>query len=248
VVVTGDTNLSFCLPGIGGTVIRATRDDEALDTGLLSVVPANGIVFPSPTGWVASRRKRMFDVVVAGGLLIVLSPLMGVVAIAVKFDSPGPVLFLQERVGYRGRPIRIIKFRTMRPDRRKRTGTPPGPERRRVHKSSADPRVTRLGRILRRTCVDELPQLWNVLRGDLSMVGPRPELPQIVAQYEPWQHVRHTVKPGLTGYWQVNRDGQRLMHEQTELDLLYLQKQSFGLDVQIVLRTVGVILRGLGAF
>jgi lipopolysaccharide/colanic/teichoic acid biosynthesis glycosyltransferase len=247
-IVGGDTHLSFGAPALSGTTKRATTDTEALDRAPLPVGPPHDVVLHTGGGWVGSRRKRVFDVVLAGGLLVVLSPVLAVVAIAIKLDSPGPVLFRQERVGYLGRPIRIVKFRTMRPDRRKRVGKPPGPERRRVHKSTHDPRVTRLGRILRRTCIDELPQLWNVLRGDLSLVGPRPELPEIVAQYETWQHVRHTVKPGLTGWWQVNRDGQRLMHEQTELDLLYLEKQSFLLDVQIVLRTVGVVFRGLGAF
>jgi lipopolysaccharide/colanic/teichoic acid biosynthesis glycosyltransferase len=247
-MVQGDTHLRFGPPALSGTAKRATTENEALDRAPLPVVPPDEVILHTGGGWVGSRRKRVFDVVLAGGLLVLLSPVLCVVAIAIKLDSRGPVLFRQERVGYLGRPIRIVKFRTMRPDRRKCVGKPPGAERRRVHKSTRDPRVTRLGRILRRTCIDELPQLWNVLRGDLSLVGPRPELPEIVAQYETWQHVRHTAKPGLTGWWQVNRDGQRLMHEQTELDLLYLEKQSFLLDVQIVLRTVGVVFRGLGAF
>ncbi len=181
-------------------------------------------------------------------LLLLLLPLMVGVALAIKLDSSGPALFWQQRVGYRGRPIRIVKFRTMLPDRRKRVGPPPGPERRRVHKSSNDPRVTGIGRLLRRSCADELPQLWNVVRGDMSLVGPRPELPEIVAHYEPWQHGRHSVKPGITGWWQVNRDGLRLMHQETELDLWYVERQSLILDLYILLRTIGVVVRGCGAF
>jgi lipopolysaccharide/colanic/teichoic acid biosynthesis glycosyltransferase len=198
--------------------------------------------------WADSPSKRVLDLVVAVTLLVCVWPLLLVIAVAVKLDSPGPALFWQERVGYRGRRISIVKFRTMRPDRRKRADPPPGPDRRRAHKSKSDPRVTRLGRLLRRTCLDELPQLWNVLRGDLSFVGPRPELPEIVARYEPWQHARHTVKPGLTGWWQVNRDDVRPMHLATELDLFYLENQSLWLDLWILWRTLGVAIRGRGAF
>jgi lipopolysaccharide/colanic/teichoic acid biosynthesis glycosyltransferase len=108
--------------------------------------------------------------------------------------------------------------------------------------------VTPLGRFLRRTSLDELPQLWNVLRGDMSLVGPRPELPEIVARYEEWQHVRHTVRPGLTGWWQVNRPPDRLMHEVVELDIYYVKHRSLALDLKILLRTVSAVLRGTGAF
>jgi lipopolysaccharide/colanic/teichoic acid biosynthesis glycosyltransferase len=96
--------------------------------------------------------------------------------------------------------------------------------------------------------MDELPQLWNVLAGDMSLVGPRPELPEIVARYEPWQHARHLVTPGMTGWWQVNRDAYRLMHEATELDLHYVRNQSLWLDLWILVRTVGAIVNGTGAF
>ena len=101
---------------------------------------------------------------------------------------------------------------------------------------------------MRRTCLDEVPQLWNVLRGEMSLVGPRPELPEIVARYEPWQHQRHAVTPGLTGWWQVNRNGRRLMHESTELDLYYLEHWSVGLDLVILCRTLLIVIRGVGAF
>lgn len=194
--------------------------------------------------------KRAFDILIVLVLLIPAAPVCLIVALAIKLDSSGPVLFRQTRVGLYGQPFEMLKFRTMIPDRRQRSEGPPNGsvERRRVHKSYNDPRVTRVGRVLRRTCLDELPQLWNVLVGDMSLVGPRPELPQIVAGYEPWQHARHLVRPGITGWWQVSRDGRRLMHQQTELDLYYLEHQSLRLDLCILWRTVGVLARGIGAF
>jgi lipopolysaccharide/colanic/teichoic acid biosynthesis glycosyltransferase len=187
-------------------------------------------------------------VMVASALFVALAPVLVSIALSVALDSSGPILFRQERVGRDGKRIVILKFRTMRPDRRTRADRPPESERRVTHKSSKDPRITRVGRILRRTCSDELPQLWNVLRGDMSLVGPRPELPEIVARYEPWQDARHRVKPGITGWWQVNRDGSRLMHEATELDLYYIEHQSLWLDLTILARTAAVVIRGCGAF
>lgn len=193
--------------------------------------------------------KRLFDIVAATTLLIVLSPLMLLLAGVVRLDSRGPILFRQRRVGKHGDSFEMLKFRTMVAERRRRSGPPPPHgERRRVHKSASDPRVTRVGRFLRRTSLDELPQLWNILKGEMSLVGPRPELPDIVGRYELWQHARHRVTPGLTGWWQVNRDGTKLMHEATELDVYYVEHLSLKLDVQILFRTVQVVLRGRGAF
>jgi exopolysaccharide biosynthesis polyprenyl glycosylphosphotransferase len=194
--------------------------------------------------------KRLLDVTLALAMLVVLAPLLLAIALAIALDSPGPMLFRQTRIGRGGRPFQMLKFRTMCQERRRRAvGPPPGVvERRRRHKRARDPRITRMGRVLRRTCLDELPQLWNVLLGDMSLVGPRPELPEIVARYEPWQHARHLVTPGITGWWQVNRDGQRLMHEATELDLHYIRHQSLWLDLMILVRTVGAVATGAGAF
>jgi lipopolysaccharide/colanic/teichoic acid biosynthesis glycosyltransferase len=115
-------------------------------------------------------------------------------------------------------------------------------------KRRGDPRVTRAGRLLRRASLDEIPQLWNVLTGEMSLVGPRPELPAIVEQYEPWQHKRFNVPPGMTGWWQVNGRGDRSMHTNTEIDLFYVQNYSILLDIQILLRTLGAVIRGKGAF
>ena len=194
--------------------------------------------------------KRSLDVLFAAALLASLCWLFMLVAVCVKLESGGPVFFRQVRIGRDGRAFTMWKFRTMRRERRRRdVGPPPGThERRHLHKTRGDPRVTCVGRVLRRACLDELPQLWNVLVGEMSLVGPRPELPEIVALYEPWQHARHLVTPGITGWWQVNRDPHRLMHEATELDLHYVRNQSLRLDLWILIRTFGAIVRGTGAF
>jgi lipopolysaccharide/colanic/teichoic acid biosynthesis glycosyltransferase len=194
--------------------------------------------------------KRGLDVVVAAALLVSLCWLFVAIALLVGLSAPGPVFFRQQRIGRHGRTFTMFKFRTMRQERRQRRSAPPAglPDRRLRHKSMSDPRVTCVGRLLRRTCADELPQLWNVLIGDMSLVGPRPELPEIVAHYEPWQHARHLVTPGITGWWQVNRDPHRLMHEATELDLHYVRNQSLLLDLWILMRTLGAVIGGSGAF
>jgi lipopolysaccharide/colanic/teichoic acid biosynthesis glycosyltransferase len=193
--------------------------------------------------------KRTLDILIACGGLLVLAPMMGLIALLIVLDSPGPPLIRQTRIGAGGRPFKMLKFRTMIRERRVRHGPPPPgiPERRRVHKSRNDPRITRVGRFLRRTCLDEVPQLWNVLRGDMSLVGPRPELPMIVEHYQAWQHQRHQVLPGMTGWWQVNRD-ERLMHDATEFDIYYIEHQSLWLDLMIIAKTFGIVLRGISNF
>jgi lipopolysaccharide/colanic/teichoic acid biosynthesis glycosyltransferase len=205
-----------------------------------------------PPSWVPpyAAVKHVTDVVLAFALLLVIVPLLLAVALAIRMTMGGPVLFRQRRVGQYGREIFVWKFRTMMADRRADDRGPPMTleDRRLRHKSRCDPRVTPLGRFLRRASLDELPQLWNVVRGDMSLVGPRPELPTIVARYEDWQHGRHAVRPGLTGWWQVNRPADRLMHEVVELDLYYVEHCSFWLDVRILAKTVTAVLRGTGAF
>ncbi len=194
--------------------------------------------------------KRIFDVSCAAVMVVLSFPLLAGIALAIKLTSPGPVILRQRRIGYLGRDLYILKFRSMIQDRRRATSDimPPLVDRRQRHKSPHDPRITGVGRFIRRTALDELPQLWNVLRGEMSLVGPRPELPEIVAGYQPWQHARHLVLPGLTGWWQVNRDGTSLMCEATELDLYYVEHCSLGLDLMILLRTAGVLIRGTGAY
>jgi lipopolysaccharide/colanic/teichoic acid biosynthesis glycosyltransferase len=196
------------------------------------------------------RLKRALDFLISLALLLALAPALLLIAVAVVLDSRGPILFRQTRVGQYGRPFAMLKFRTMRGERRRRNAGPPdgSPDRRRRHKSFGDPRVTRVGRLLRRTCLDELPQLINVVMGDMSLVGPRPELPIIVSTYQTWQHQRHVVAPGITGWWQVNRDSDRLMHESTELDIYYVLHYSLVLDLRILACTLGAIIDGTGAY
>lgn len=220
---------------------------------LPGALPGGG---PLPTVLVPSARpglycrvlKRWLDAVGALCLLVVFSPLLAVIALAIWVTSGRPIIFRQTRIGQYGRPFVVYKFRTMRPDRRRRQQPYHGPERRKRHKTAHDPRVTPVGRFLRRTSLDELPQLINVLRGDMSLVGPRPELPDIVARYEPWQHERHLVRPGLTGWWQVQSRGDQLMHERTDLDVYYVRNQSFRLDLEILIRTIPSLVSRAGAF
>lgn len=221
---------------------RATIEDYA-------GIPLIGLRDPA----IASTErviKRLFDLIICVLSLIAVAPIMAVVAIAIRLDSPGPALFRQQRVGENGKLFTIYKFRSMyvhdeaQQDPVLRTEERGGI----VHKRADDPRVTRVGRFIRRTSLDELPQLFNVLRGDMSLVGPRPELPWLVAQYEDWQRKRFAVPPGITGWWQVNGRSDRPMHLHTDDDLYYIQNYSPLLDVVILWRTIGVVLRGRGAF
>jgi exopolysaccharide biosynthesis polyprenyl glycosylphosphotransferase len=189
---------------------------------------------------VQARIKRAFDILMSGALLLLLSPLLLLITVLIRLESSGPAIIHQRRVGAGGAPFLMHKFRTMQwqPEQLD-AGFPKRP---------SDPRVTRLGRFLRRTSIDELPQLWNVLRGEMSMVGPRPELPAIVEQYEPWQRKRFLVPPGMTGWWQVNGRAERSMHLNTEIDLYYVQNYSILLDLEILARTLGAVIRGRGAY
>ncbi|HEX6509784.1 MAG TPA: sugar transferase [Chloroflexota bacterium] len=184
--------------------------------------------------------KRAFDVLIAGLLSVLLLPLFLVIALWIRLDSPGPILIHQRRVGSGGTLFDMHKFRSMYWD--------PDTIDAAFEKRPDDPRVTRAGRILRRTSLDELPQLWNVLKGEMSLVGPRPELPVIVDLYEPWQRKRFGVPPGMTGWWQINGRSDQSMHLSTEADLYYVQNYSILLDVQILIRTLGAVIKGKGAY
>jgi lipopolysaccharide/colanic/teichoic acid biosynthesis glycosyltransferase len=192
--------------------------------------------------------KRVLDVMAAATMLVMLTPLLILVALIIRLESPGQVIYRQARVGRNGVPFTIYKFRTMIPDRRKQPAPIPGEDRRKRHKSERDPRVTGVGRFLRRSSIDELPQLFNILKGDMSFVGPRPELPQIVENYQDWQLQRHLVTPGLSGWWQVVGRSDLPMHEHTDLDIYYVENQSFTLDAKIVLLTFRALLSRGGAF
>jgi lipopolysaccharide/colanic/teichoic acid biosynthesis glycosyltransferase len=175
---------------------------------------------------------------------------MGLASLAIRLSSPGRALFVQTRVGENGRLFPMLKFRTMR------TGAESAQEEvnlltadgQLIHKRPGDPRVTRIGRWLRRYSLDELPQLWNVLVGDMSLVGPRPEMPWLVDRYDSWQRKRFAVPQGLTGWWQITGRSDKPMHLNTEADLYYVYNYSLWLDIAILLRTPLVVLRGEGAF
>jgi lipopolysaccharide/colanic/teichoic acid biosynthesis glycosyltransferase len=190
--------------------------------------------------------KPVFDRLGAFALLLGLSPVLLACGVAVRLALGRGVILRQRRVGLLGREFDMFKFRTMMPDQR-RINTPSAqPDRRVTHKSEDDPRHTPVGRFLRRWSLDELPQLWNVANGDMSLVGPRPELPFIVAAYEPWQHERHCAKPGMTGYWQVTARGDAPMHHRTDVDLVYVRDVSLFLDSQILWRTLAACVRRKG--
>ena len=194
------------------------------------------LVHRTPTRY-ETYMKPVLDRV--GGILLLLltSPLFLAAALAIRRTMGTPVILRQQRVGKSGVVFTIYKFRTMAPDRRVRDVADFGTERRLTHKHPNDPRLTPVGRFLRKWSLDELPQFWNVARGEMSLVGPRPEMPSIVAGYEPWQHARHWVKPGLTGLWQISERGERMMHECTETDLVYLDEISLKTDLQIMVLT-----------
>lgn len=199
-----------------------------------------------PHGFYPRIGKPVFDLAAAAVLLVVTAPLMALLAVVVWISVGRPVIFRQARIGRHGVPFTVLKFRTMRPDRRRRR-LPVHQDRRVTHKTDRDPRHTGVGRLLRSLSLDELPQLWNVVRGDMSLVGPRPELVEVVERYEPWQHRRHVVKPGLTGLWQVSRRGEGLMCLFTDLDLEYIATMSFRGDLAILRRTVPAALTCSGS-
>lgn len=194
--------------------------------------------------------KRGMDIVIALFALIAGAPVAALVAVAIRLDSPGPILFRQTRVGKGGRLFEIYKFRSMH------AGAEEKMESLReldetdgiTFKIRNDPRMTRIGRFLRRTSLDELPQFWNVLRGDMSVVGPRPNIPSEVAEYREWHKQRLEVAPGLTGLWQVSGRSLLSFDETALLDIYYIENWSLWLDFRILLRTIPTVLSGEGAF
>ncbi|MFH0823365.1 MAG: sugar transferase [Pseudomonadota bacterium] len=199
-----------------------------------------------------SRRtiKRVFDVFTSLVLLMLLWPLMLFVAAAIRIESHGPVIFRARRVGENGRLFDMLKFRSMYSGAERLQDKVSGTDRegRIVHKPKDDPRITRVGRIIRRTSIDELPQLINVLKGEMSLVGPRPEQPFITESYEHWQWSRLAVPPGITGWWQVSGRSDLPLHLNTQYDLYYVRNYSFLLDLQILFKTVVVVFQGRGAY
>jgi exopolysaccharide biosynthesis polyprenyl glycosylphosphotransferase len=194
--------------------------------------------------------KRLFDLVITIALLPFGLIAMGIIALAIRSESPGPIFFRQKRVGENGRLFEMLKFRTMGVDAEDKRHLVEqfDSSGNLIHKIPDDPRVTQIGHFLRRLSLDEIPQIFNILKGEMSLVGPRPELPYLVKNYQPWQYKRFAVPQGMTGWWQVNGRSNKPMHLNTEDDLYYIQNYSIWLDIQILLKTVWVIIQGQGAF
>ncbi len=195
------------------------------------------------------KIKRFFDICLSAAALVVLSPLLLVIAILIYLEDKGPVIYSQTRIGKDGRAFKLYKFRSMCVDADEKLkdlqklNERDGP----VFKIKNDPRVTKVGKFIRKTCIDELPQLVNIIKGDMSIVGPRPPLPNEVEQYNSYQKQRLLVVPGLTCYWQIQKGEETTFDEWVELDLKYIKERSILLDFRLILLTFKVILSGKGA-
>ncbi|MGH2523759.1 MAG: sugar transferase, partial [Anaerolineales bacterium] len=214
----------------------------------LGGIPFIGLREPRLAG-VTWAVKRIFDFAVTFVLLALTWPIVLLIALAIRGDTPGPILFKQQRVGENGCPFWMYKFRTMvsEADMRRPEVALDG-QGQPVYKRPDDARITRVGRFLRRTSLDELPQLFNVVKGEMSLVGPRPEMQFIVERYEPWQRQRLAVPPGITGWWQINGRSDLPMHLNTQLDLYYIRNYSLWLDLKILWKTIGAVIQGKGAY
>jgi len=236
-----------------GVLVRISLGGFADGPARLTVVETDGramLTYSStPAGGPGLAAKRALDLLVSAVLLLLLAPLLAAIAVATLRDSPGPVLFRQRRVGLNGREFTFFKFRSMRVGAEaelallRAQNEMDGP----VFKMRQDPRVTRVGQFLRKTSLDELPQFWNVLRGEMSLVGPRPPLPAEVRQYQPWQRRRLSVKPGITCTWQVSGRNEIDFERWMRLDLEYIDRWSFWGDVGICLQTIPAVLFARGA-
>ena len=189
---------------------------------------------------VALILKRIFDILVSGIALVVLFPIFVIIGMFIKLDSKGPVFFIQERAGKDGEIFRAYKLRTMVSEAEKMTGNNP------IDKKN--PYITRIGKILRRTGIDELPQLINVLKGDMSLVGPRPTILCQVKEYNDFQKKRLLLKPGITGWALINGRNKLSWPERIKLDIWYIDHWSFWLDIKILLKTIFVIIVGEGLY
>jgi exopolysaccharide biosynthesis polyprenyl glycosylphosphotransferase len=216
----------------------------------LQGVPVMTIQSGPADGW-QLLMKRLIDIVVSAALLLALAPLFAIVTLLIRLDSPGPVFFAQERVGFNKRRFRMLKFRTMvveadhQQHMLEHLNEAEGP----VFKIKNDPRITRVGKFLRRFSIDELPQLLNVLKGDMSLVGPRPLPVRDVQRIDvQWHKRRFSIKPGITCLWQVNGRSNIAFNEWVRMDLDYIDKWSLGLDLLILMKTIPVVFRGPGAY
>jgi lipopolysaccharide/colanic/teichoic acid biosynthesis glycosyltransferase len=199
-----------------------------------------------PDTFYVRRGKRLFDVVVGSVAAISLAPLMLITTVFGIAALGMPVLFRQVRVGCSGERFVMLKLRSMHHDRRLLSQPIEHPDRRLTHKSIDDPRHTGYGRFIRGSSIDELAQIFNVIRGDMSIVGPRPELPEVAEEHGLIDHVRHVVRPGLTGMWQISADRPGFVHENVVYDEIYVKNVSFWTDIKIIVKTIPVLVRGSG--
>jgi exopolysaccharide biosynthesis polyprenyl glycosylphosphotransferase len=239
-----DTRDAFPSPTNSRVLTQATARVSLADTHRISLISA------LPSGAYMSWGKRLLDLGVSLAALCLVLPFVPFIALAIRFDSPGPLLYRSVRLGRNGRPFVFYKFRSMVVGAHesaryvRHLNEIEGP----VFKIAHDPRVTRVGRFLRRTSIDELPQLWNVLRGDMTLVGPRPPIPEEVEAYEPWQRLRLEVKPGITCLWQISGRSKLGFEEWMRLDIQYIQAMSLRMDLKILLRTIPAVLSREGAY
>jgi exopolysaccharide biosynthesis polyprenyl glycosylphosphotransferase len=231
-----------------GKIVRVPMDvlDRSFTSGKVEELDGTPVfsLVSGPDRLLGLAAKRTLDLLGSAALLVVLSPLLGAIGIAIRMRDSSPILFRQTRVGLHGRPFDVAKFRTMATDAEARYAEVVAMSDPRAFKLLGDPRVTPLGRFLRRTSLDELPQLWNVLRGQMSLVGPRPAPPREVEGYDLWHRRRLSMKPGITGLWQVTARGHDDFDERAQLDLDYIDRWSLWLDLKILARTIPAAVEG----
>lgn len=222
---------------------------NTVDLDSIGGIPMIGFKEGGIVGW-DFFLKRLLDTVVSAAVLVLGSPIFLLIALAIRLESSGPVFYPADRVGQNEKPFRMYKFRSMREDAEQLRDSladqnqADGP----LFKMADDPRRTRVGAWLRKLSLDELPQFWNILRGDMSLVGPRAPLAEEVEQYEEWQMKRLTVKPGLTGLWQVNGRSNVPFEEMVMMDVYYIDSWSFGLDINLIIRTIPAVIGRDGAY
>lgn len=249
----GDVERGMQLCEEQGVEVRLSLDILRFGSGNMMIADVDGVPMlaftRTPSDELALAMKRIFDVASSAFALAVLAPVLAAIALAIRLDSPGPVLFRQRRVGRNGRAFDMLKFRSMHRDAEERLealrarNEASGP----VFKMKHDPRITRIGGFLRRTSLDELPQFWNVLQGEMSVVGPRPPIPSEVRQYKRWQRRRLSMKPGITCLWQISGRSNVDFDRWMELDLEYIDKWSLWADLAICLKTIPAVLSARGA-
>lgn len=222
---------------------------DRVDIGEINGVPLIGVRDASIRG-LNAMLKRLVDIALSFSMLLILAIPATILAALIKRDSPGPVFYTQERVGQYGRVFNMVKFRTMvthAEDLRQEVMDASGGDSR-LFKDRNDPRITHVGAWIRRYSIDEMPQVWNVFRGDMSFVGPRPPLPREVVEYQPWHQQRLLVRPGMTGLWQVSGRSDLSFDQMVRLDLYYAENWSPWLDIKIMLRTIPAVVFGRGAY